>query len=240
MPDVPVEVRWRPFFLNSWVPREGISRDGHLTAKFGSVEAYKGIAGRVVQAANERAELSPRTGQAPAQHHRLPPFDPLGRQQGKAAEMKQRLVNISATAAISPMSTCWCRRRPYRPRCRGRAQAPRHRRGRRTDLGAGSFRQGHFRRADVCLRASTPYQARSRPSSSPARSVRCRPRSTLRRRSSQGREAALITSLSIPKTVASDSEWLVASACSLSRNACRISTLRSLLFRRLSISKAAA
>src|ERR1700684_1656103 len=47
-PDVPVEVQWRPFFLNPWVPREGISRDEYLTAKFGSVEAYKGIAGRVV------------------------------------------------------------------------------------------------------------------------------------------------------------------------------------------------
>src|SRR4051812_41454353 len=46
VPDVPVEVRWRPFFLNNWVPREGISRDEYLTAKFGSVEAYKGIAGR--------------------------------------------------------------------------------------------------------------------------------------------------------------------------------------------------
>jgi len=53
VPDVPVEVRWRPFFLNNWVPREGISRDEYLTAKFGSVEAYKGIAGRVVTAANE-------------------------------------------------------------------------------------------------------------------------------------------------------------------------------------------
>ena len=53
VPDVPVEVHWRPFFLNSWVPREGISRDEYLTAKFGSVEAYKGIAGRVVQAAGE-------------------------------------------------------------------------------------------------------------------------------------------------------------------------------------------
>src|SRR5258708_23356745 len=53
VPDVPVEVRWRPFFLNSWVPREGISRDEYLTAKFGSPEAYKNIAGRVVTAAGE-------------------------------------------------------------------------------------------------------------------------------------------------------------------------------------------
>src|SRR6202051_4068824 len=37
-PDVPAEIHWRPFFLNSWVPREGIGRDEYLTAKFGSVE----------------------------------------------------------------------------------------------------------------------------------------------------------------------------------------------------------
>ena len=41
VPDVPVEVRWRPFFLNSWVPREGISRDEYLTTKFGTQELRK-------------------------------------------------------------------------------------------------------------------------------------------------------------------------------------------------------
>jgi len=25
--DIPVEVHWRPFFLNPWVPREGIGRE---------------------------------------------------------------------------------------------------------------------------------------------------------------------------------------------------------------------
>ena len=57
VPDVPVEVHWRPFFLNSWVPREGISREEYLTTKFGSPEAYKGIAGRVVTAAGEEGIL---------------------------------------------------------------------------------------------------------------------------------------------------------------------------------------
>ena len=51
--DVPVDVHWRPFFLNPWVPREGIDRDKYLETKFGSVEAYKGIAGRVGAAAAE-------------------------------------------------------------------------------------------------------------------------------------------------------------------------------------------
>ncbi len=50
-PDIPVEVRWRPYFLNDWVPREGIDRDEYLTKKFGSPERYKGIAGRVAAAA---------------------------------------------------------------------------------------------------------------------------------------------------------------------------------------------
>src|SRR3981081_3753839 len=52
-PEGPGEIHWQPFFLNPWVPREGISRDQYLTTKFGSVEAYKGIAGRVVAAAGE-------------------------------------------------------------------------------------------------------------------------------------------------------------------------------------------
>ena len=50
-PDVPVEVHWRPYFLNDWIPREGISREQYLTTKFGSPERYKGIAQRVTAAA---------------------------------------------------------------------------------------------------------------------------------------------------------------------------------------------
>ena len=49
--DVPVAVRWHPYFLNPWVPREGMSRADYLTRKFGSVERYKDIAGRVGAAA---------------------------------------------------------------------------------------------------------------------------------------------------------------------------------------------
>jgi predicted DsbA family dithiol-disulfide isomerase len=51
-PDVPVEVRWHPYFLNPWVPPEGISREQYLTTKFGSVERYKDIARRVATAAS--------------------------------------------------------------------------------------------------------------------------------------------------------------------------------------------
>jgi predicted DsbA family dithiol-disulfide isomerase len=95
VPDVPVEVHWRPFFLNSWVPREGIGRDEYLTAKFGSVEAYKGIAGRVVAAAGEEG-LSYRPDLVKRQPntidcHRLIHW---AEAQGKAAEMKQRLMEL--------------------------------------------------------------------------------------------------------------------------------------------------
>ena len=50
-PEIAVEVRFRPYFLNPWVPREGISREQYLTTKFGSPERYRGIAQRVVAAA---------------------------------------------------------------------------------------------------------------------------------------------------------------------------------------------
>ena len=93
--DVPVEVHWRPFFLNPWVPREGISREEYLTTKFGSVEAYKGIAGRVVTAAGEegltyRPDLVKRQPNT-IDCHRLIHW---AEAKGKAAEMKQRLMEL--------------------------------------------------------------------------------------------------------------------------------------------------
>ena len=51
--DVDVEVRWRPFFLNPWIPRKGVDRKAYLEAKFGSVERYRGIAANVAAAAAE-------------------------------------------------------------------------------------------------------------------------------------------------------------------------------------------
>jgi predicted DsbA family dithiol-disulfide isomerase len=50
-PDIPIEVRFRPYFLNPWVPREGMSRADYLTAKFGSPERYRAMGQRVVSAA---------------------------------------------------------------------------------------------------------------------------------------------------------------------------------------------
>ncbi len=51
VPDVNVNINWRPYFLNPWIPREGIDRQTYLETKFGSVERYGAIAERVVQAA---------------------------------------------------------------------------------------------------------------------------------------------------------------------------------------------
>jgi predicted DsbA family dithiol-disulfide isomerase len=95
VPDVPVEVHWRPFFLNPWVPREGISREEYLTTKFGSVDAYKGIAGRVVAAADEegltyRPDLVKRQPNTIDCHRLIHWAEAIG----KAAEMKQRLMEL--------------------------------------------------------------------------------------------------------------------------------------------------
>jgi predicted DsbA family dithiol-disulfide isomerase len=97
-PDIPVEVHWRPYFLNDWIPREGISREQYLTSKFGSAERYKGIAQRVSAAAADeglayamdKISRQPNTLDA----HRLIRWaDGIG----KAAEMKQRLMDLYFT-----------------------------------------------------------------------------------------------------------------------------------------------
>jgi predicted DsbA family dithiol-disulfide isomerase len=98
VPDVPVEVHWRPFFLNPWVPREGIGRDEYLTAKFGSVDAYKGIAQRVVVAAGEEGltyhpELVKRQPNT-IDCHRLIHWAEQSPAGDKSAAMKQRLMEL--------------------------------------------------------------------------------------------------------------------------------------------------
>ncbi len=51
VPDIPVDINWRPYFLNPWIPREGIDRLTYLETKFGSPERYAVIAERVAAAA---------------------------------------------------------------------------------------------------------------------------------------------------------------------------------------------
>src|SRR5450755_387429 len=98
VPDVPVVVHWRPFFLNDWVPREGISREEYLTTKFGSPERYKGIAQRVTAAAAEEGLVyaSDKVKRQPntLDCHRLIRW---AERIGKAAEMKQKLMDLYFT-----------------------------------------------------------------------------------------------------------------------------------------------
>jgi predicted DsbA family dithiol-disulfide isomerase len=97
-PDIAVEVHWRPYFLNDWIPREGISREEYLTTKFGSVERYKGIAQRVGEAAAaeglayaaDKMKRQPNTLDC----HRLIHWADA---KGKAGEMKQKLMDLYFT-----------------------------------------------------------------------------------------------------------------------------------------------
>jgi predicted DsbA family dithiol-disulfide isomerase len=94
-PEIAVEVRFRPYFLNPWVPREGMSRDDYLIAKFGSVENYNSSGNRVAEAAasiglnyaREKIKRQPNTLDC----HRLIYW---AAQTSNAARMKQRLMDL--------------------------------------------------------------------------------------------------------------------------------------------------
>jgi predicted DsbA family dithiol-disulfide isomerase len=94
-PDMPVEVRYRPYFLNPWVPREGMSRVDYLTTKFGSPERYEKIALRVAQAAANEG-LTYNIGALARQPNTLDCHRLILRAGsiGKAAQVKQRLMEI--------------------------------------------------------------------------------------------------------------------------------------------------
>ena len=97
-PGIPVEVHFRPYFLNGWIPLEGMPREQYLTAKFGSPESYKDIAQRVTAAAaseglvyaGDHINRQPNTRDP----HRLIRWAESIR---KAPEMKQRLMDLYFT-----------------------------------------------------------------------------------------------------------------------------------------------
>ncbi len=94
-PDIPVELHWRPYFLNDWIPREGISREQYLITKFGSVDRYKGIAQRVAAVAMseglhydmDKISRQPNT----LDSHRLIRW---AGERGVGSDMKQRLMDL--------------------------------------------------------------------------------------------------------------------------------------------------
>jgi len=94
-PDVDVEVNWRPYFLNDWIPREGIERQTYLETKFGSVERYHVIAERITAAAAiEGLVYNPdKIGRQPntLDCHRLILWS---RSVTDPARMKQRLMDL--------------------------------------------------------------------------------------------------------------------------------------------------
>ncbi|HSR77894.1 MAG TPA: DsbA family oxidoreductase [Xanthobacteraceae bacterium] len=94
-PDIPVEVHYRPYFLNPWVPREGMSRVDYLTAKFGSPERYEKIALRVAQAAANEG-LTYNIGALARQPNTLDCHRLIlwGGRFSKSARVKQRLMEI--------------------------------------------------------------------------------------------------------------------------------------------------
>src|SRR5581483_6446771 len=97
-PEIPVEVYYHPYFLNDWIPREGIAREDYLTKKFGWPEAYRGMAGRVAEAAAlegltyaiDKIARQPNT----LDSHRLIRW---AGKHGKGPEMKQRLMDLYFT-----------------------------------------------------------------------------------------------------------------------------------------------
>jgi predicted DsbA family dithiol-disulfide isomerase len=111
-PNVPVQVRYRPFFLNPWVPREGMDRKTYLETKFGSVERYNANAARIAEMAAQegltyafdRIERQPNTMDA----HRLILWspDPAATNQhlmklyfSDGADLTDRAVLVEAAAA---------------------------------------------------------------------------------------------------------------------------------------------
>jgi predicted DsbA family dithiol-disulfide isomerase len=95
VPGIDVDVNWRPYFLNPWIPREGIDRQTYLETKFGSVERYSAIAERVATAAaieglvydSEKMSRQPNTLDC----HRLILWSRSATDPGR---MKQRLMEL--------------------------------------------------------------------------------------------------------------------------------------------------
>ena len=95
VPEISVDINWRPYFLNPWIPREGIDRQTYLETKFGSVERYTMIAERVASVAAleglvyapDKVSRQPNTLDC----HRL---ILLSRSATDPGQMKQRLMEL--------------------------------------------------------------------------------------------------------------------------------------------------
>jgi predicted DsbA family dithiol-disulfide isomerase len=97
-PEISVTVRYRPYFLNPWVPRAGISRTEYLTTKFGSVDRYKANAQRIVMAARQEG-LAYNLDAIARQPNTLDCHRLIGwsGESGNPARMKQHLMELYFT-----------------------------------------------------------------------------------------------------------------------------------------------
>jgi predicted DsbA family dithiol-disulfide isomerase len=95
-PDIPVAVHFRPYFLNDWIPREGIDRKDYLTKKFGSVERYASIAQRVAAAAADEG-LTYAIDRISRQPNTLDSHRLILWAGENGARMKQRLMDLYFT-----------------------------------------------------------------------------------------------------------------------------------------------
>ncbi len=97
-PATAAEVEYRPYFLNPWIPREGIDRKTYLETKFGSVARYDAIAERVGAApaaeglvyAAEKMKRQPNTIDC----HRLILWAKNAKNGADPARLKQRLMDL--------------------------------------------------------------------------------------------------------------------------------------------------
>lgn len=98
LPDIQIAVRWRPFFLNPWIPRAGIDRETYLKTKFGSVERYNRMAANVASIAAEeglscRFDLVRRQPNTTDCHRLIHWAGEIG----KSGDMNQRLMELYFT-----------------------------------------------------------------------------------------------------------------------------------------------
>jgi predicted DsbA family dithiol-disulfide isomerase len=97
-PDIAVAVRWHPFFLNPWIPREGVDRKTYLETKFGSADRYDAIAQRVAAAAAAEG-LTYAVGKISRQPNTLDCHRLIlwAQTMGDPSAMKQRLMDLYFT-----------------------------------------------------------------------------------------------------------------------------------------------
>ena len=92
-PEIAVAPRFRPYLLNPWVPREGMSREDYLIAKFGSVERYNANNQRVADAA-ARAGLDYARDKIKRQPNTIDSHRLILWAGDDGARMKQRLMTL--------------------------------------------------------------------------------------------------------------------------------------------------